>query len=98
MLSTMQDVPLTVTRILRHGSTVHGTSQVITWTGDGAPQRRSFREIGERTAQLAHALRDDLGVTGDECVATFMWNRVPKTSGGSSPPDQGEQRTAPVPA
>ncbi|APY90931.1 fatty acid--CoA ligase [Streptomyces alfalfae] len=76
MLSTMQDVPLTVTRILRHGSTVHGTSQVITWTGDGAPQRRSFREIGERTAQLAHALRDDLGVTGDECVATFMWNNA----------------------
>ncbi|CAM5594913.1 Fatty acid--CoA ligase OS=Streptomyces alboniger OX=132473 GN=CP975_17135 PE=4 SV=1 [Streptomyces alboniger] len=76
MLSTMQDVPLTVTRILRHGSTVHGTSQVITWTGDGAPQRRSFREIGERSAQLAHALREDLGVTDDERVATFMWNNA----------------------
>ncbi|WP_447038656.1 long-chain fatty acid--CoA ligase [Streptomyces sp. DSM 118878] len=76
VLSTMQDVPLTVTRILRHGSTVHGTSQVITWTGDGAPQRRSFREIGERTAQLAHALREDLGVTDDERVATFMWNNA----------------------
>ncbi|WP_369215608.1 long-chain fatty acid--CoA ligase [Streptomyces flavofungini] len=76
MLSTMQDVPLTVTRILRHGSTVHGTSQVITWTGDGAPQRRSFREIGERAARLAHALRDDLGVTDDERVATFMWNNA----------------------
>lgn len=76
MLSTMQDVPLTVTRILRHGTTVHGTSQVITWTGEGAPQRRSFHELGERTAQLAHALRDDLGVTDDERVATFMWNNA----------------------
>ncbi|MGA4849919.1 long-chain fatty acid--CoA ligase [Streptomyces sp. G5(2025)] len=76
MLSTMQDVPLTVTRILRHGSTVHGTSQVITWTGEGAPQRRSYREIGERAAQLAHALREDLGVTDDERVATFMWNNA----------------------
>ncbi|MEU7644200.1 long-chain fatty acid--CoA ligase [Streptomyces huasconensis] len=76
MLSTMQDVPLTVTRILRHGSTVHGTSQVITWTGEGAPQRRSYREIGERAAQLAHALRDDLGVADDEPVATFMWNNA----------------------
>ncbi|GHE93725.1 long-chain-fatty-acid--CoA ligase [Streptomyces longispororuber] len=76
MLSTMQDVPLTVTRILNHGMTVHGASQVTTWTGDGAPQRRSFREIGARTAQLAHALRDDLGVTGDERVATFMWNNA----------------------
>ncbi|MGW0534731.1 long-chain fatty acid--CoA ligase [Streptomyces sp. NPDC003032] len=76
MLSTMQDVPLTVTRILRHGSTVHGTSQIITWTGEGAPQRRSYREIGERVAQLAHALREDLGVTDDERVATFMWNNA----------------------
>ncbi|MFE0175159.1 long-chain fatty acid--CoA ligase [Streptomyces sp. NPDC059002] len=76
MLSTMQDVPLTVTRILRHGTTVHGTSQVITWTGEAAPQRRSFHELGERTAQLAHALRDDLGVTDDERVATFMWNNA----------------------
>ncbi|QEV22390.1 long-chain fatty acid--CoA ligase [Streptomyces alboniger] len=74
MLSTMQDVPLTVTRILRHGSTVHGTSQVVTWTGEGAPQRRSFREIGERAAQLAHALREDLGVSDDDRIATFMWN------------------------
>ncbi|MFF3643036.1 long-chain fatty acid--CoA ligase [Streptomyces sp. NPDC002564] len=76
VLSTMQDVPLTVTRILRHGMTVHGTSQVITWTGEGAPHRRSYRELGERTAQLAHALREDLGVTDDERVATFMWNNA----------------------
>ncbi|MCX4665895.1 long-chain fatty acid--CoA ligase [Streptomyces sp. NBC_01381] len=76
MLSTMQDVPLTVTRILRHGTTVHGSSQVATWTGEAAPQRRSFREIGERSARLAHALREDLGVDGDERVATFMWNNA----------------------
>ncbi|EPH45996.1 long-chain fatty acid--CoA ligase [Streptomyces aurantiacus] len=76
MLSTMQDVPLTVTRILQHGTTVHGDAQVITWTGDTAPQRRSFREIGARAAQLAHALRDDLGVRDDDRVATFMWNNA----------------------
>ncbi|WP_030559811.1 long-chain fatty acid--CoA ligase [Streptomyces aureocirculatus] len=76
MLSTMQDVPLTVTRILNHGTVIHGDSQVITWTGDGAPQRRSFRDIGARAAQLAHALREDLGVEDDERVATFMWNNA----------------------
>ncbi|MGA4840914.1 long-chain fatty acid--CoA ligase [Streptomyces sp. G45] len=76
MLSTMQDVPLTVSRILRHGTTVHGTAQVTTWTGDSAPQRRSFREIGARAAQLAHALHDDLGIADDERVATFMWNNA----------------------
>lgn len=76
MLSTMQDVPLTVTRILEHGALVHGESQITTWTGEGEPHRRSFRAAGERANQLAHALRDDLGVTGDERVATLMWNNA----------------------
>ncbi|MDT3398628.1 long-chain fatty acid--CoA ligase [Streptomyces sp. B1866] len=76
MLSTMQDVPLTVSRILAHGTTVHASAQVTTWTGDGAPQRRSFREVGGRAARLAHALRDELGVTGDQRVATLMWNNA----------------------
>lgn len=75
MLSTMQDVPLTVSRILAHGSTVHGESQVITWTG-GDPHRRSFAEIGRRAAQLAHALRDELSVAGGERVGTLMWNNA----------------------
>ncbi|MFF3420694.1 long-chain fatty acid--CoA ligase [Streptomyces sp. NPDC002698] len=72
----MQDVPLTVTRILEHGALVHGESQITTWTGEGEPHRRSFREAGRRANQLAHALRDDLGVTGDERVATLMWNNA----------------------
>ncbi|GGU92453.1 long-chain-fatty-acid--CoA ligase [Streptomyces albospinus] len=76
MLSTMQDVPLTVSRILAHGSTVHGTAQVITWTGEAEPHRRTFAEIGRRAAQLAHALRDELGVAGEERVATLMWNNA----------------------
>ncbi|MDT0568044.1 long-chain fatty acid--CoA ligase [Streptomyces sp. DSM 3412] len=76
MLSTMQDVPLLISRILSHGSSIHGTSQVITWTGEGEPDRRSYAEIGARAAQLAHALRDDLGVDGDERVATLMWNNA----------------------
>ncbi len=76
MLSTMQDVPLLISRILTHGSTVHGTSQVISWTGEGEPERRSFAEIGARAAQLAHALREDLGVVDGERTATFMWNNA----------------------
>ncbi|MEU9286782.1 long-chain fatty acid--CoA ligase [Streptomyces sp. NPDC048275] len=76
VLSTMQDVPLLISRILTHGSVIHGTSQVITWTGEGEPQRRSYAEIGARAAQLAHALREDLGVEGDDRVATLMWNNA----------------------
>lgn len=76
MLSTMQDVPLLISRILTHGSTVHGTSQVISWTGEGEPERRSFKEIGDRSAQLAHALREELGVVDGERTATLMWNNA----------------------
>ncbi|MDX2938973.1 long-chain fatty acid--CoA ligase [Streptomyces ipomoeae] len=76
MLSTMQDVPLLISRILTHGSSIHGTSQVITWTGEGEPHRRSYAEIGARAAQLAHALRDDLAVEEGQRVATLMWNNA----------------------
>lgn len=76
MLSTMQDVPLTVTRILHHGMTIHGKSQVTTWTGESEPQRRSFAEVGGRATRLANALRDELGVSDDERLATLMWNNA----------------------
>ncbi|WJJ14349.1 long-chain fatty acid--CoA ligase (plasmid) [Prescottella equi] len=74
MLSTMNDLPLSVAQLLRHGSTVHADAEVVTWTEAGA-RRRSYAEVGRRCAQLAHALRG-LGVTGDERVATFMWNNA----------------------
>ncbi len=75
MQSTMQDVPLLISRILTHGSTIHGSSQVITWTGEGEPQRRSFAEIGARAARLAHALRE-LGVEEGQPTGTLMWNNA----------------------
>ncbi|MDO4909169.1 MAG: AMP-binding protein [Corynebacterium sp.] len=37
-------------------------------------ESQSFREIGARTAALAHVLDEDLGATGDARVATFMFN------------------------
>ncbi|MER6033264.1 long-chain fatty acid--CoA ligase [Streptomyces sp. NPDC001835] len=76
MLSTMQDVPLLISRILTHGSAVHGESRVTTWTGEAEPHHRTFAEIGARSAQLAHALRDGLGVRDDDRVATLMWNNA----------------------
>jgi len=75
VFSTMQDVPLTVARILMHGSTIHGSSTVTTWDGTG-PVTRTYAEVGARAGRLAHALRDELGVTGDMRVATLMWNNA----------------------
>ncbi|MGW5113438.1 long-chain fatty acid--CoA ligase [Nocardia sp. NPDC004123] len=74
MLSTMNDLPLSVAQLLRHGSTVHSEEEVVTWTEAG-PRRRSYGDVGRRCAQLAHALRG-LDVKGDERVATFMWNNA----------------------
>ncbi len=75
MLSTMQDdVPPTISRILRHGMTVHGDARITTWTGEAEPHRTTFRATGERAAQLAHALRDALGVRPEDRIATLMWN------------------------
>ncbi|MGV9878888.1 long-chain-fatty-acid--CoA ligase [Streptomyces sp. NPDC003006] len=78
----MSDVPLSLARILRYGSTVQGVSQIATWNGEGF-DRRSYAEVGERAACLAHAFRDRLGVrTGtrpeneQSVVGTFMWNNV----------------------
>ncbi|MBE1485510.1 long-chain fatty acid--CoA ligase [Plantactinospora soyae] len=75
MRSTMMDAPLQISRILEHGSTVHGAAEVVTWVGDGS-RRMTYAEVGAAAAQLAHALRDELGVTGDQRVATFMWNNA----------------------
>ncbi|MBV9513884.1 MAG: long-chain fatty acid--CoA ligase [Mycobacteriaceae bacterium] len=72
MDSTMQDFPLTITGILRHGTGWHANRKVITATGDGC-REATYGTIGERVAQLAHGLRK-LSITGDERVATFMWN------------------------
>ncbi|OJF13864.1 fatty acid--CoA ligase [Couchioplanes caeruleus] len=77
MRSTMMDTPLQVSRLLEHGSTVHATAEVVTWTGtDSGPSRITFAEVGRQAARLAHALRDDLGITGDQRVATLMWNNA----------------------
>src|SRR5512135_134047 len=72
MHSTMQDFPLTVTSLLRHGLALYGGSEVVTCTTDGA-RRASFAEVGRRTAQLAAAL-DRLGVQPGDRVATAQWN------------------------
>jgi fatty-acyl-CoA synthase len=75
MRATMMDTPLSVSRLLEHGRSVHGTSRVITWTGEGSRQM-TYAEVGADAARLAHALRDDLGITGDERIATLMWNNA----------------------
>ncbi|SEG89721.1 fatty-acyl-CoA synthase [Thermomonospora echinospora] len=74
MLSTMQDVPLQIRRLLEHGTARHASATVDTATPGGL-RRVSYAEIGVNAARLAHALRE-LGVGEGDRVATFMWNNA----------------------
>lgn len=74
MQSTMQNWPLTIGAILAHATGVHGARTVTTMTDDGF-RATTYREVGAQAAQLANALRR-LGITGDQRVATFMWNNT----------------------
>ena len=74
MYSTMQDFPLTIAAIMRHGCGVHGARTVSTATSTGY-RHSSYHDVGQRAAQLANALRG-IGITGDQRVATFMWNNA----------------------
>ena len=43
------DLPLTITSIMRYGTSVFGDGEVVTWTGDGT-RRRTYAEAGRRAA------------------------------------------------
>src|ERR1051325_7914343 len=88
MRSTMMETPLLISRLLEHGRTVHGSSEVITWTAAG-PRSMRYAEVGAAAARLAHALHDDLGVTGDERVATLMWNNAEHLIAYAAVPSMG---------
>jgi fatty-acyl-CoA synthase len=70
--STMQDSPMTVTQILRHGATVYADSVVATFEGDHV-RHATYAEVAERSARLAGALAS-LGVGAGDRVGTFLWN------------------------
>jgi acyl-CoA synthetase (AMP-forming)/AMP-acid ligase II len=71
--STMQDdFQLTITAILRHGSTVHGRSECVTWLGDRGVHV-SYAEIARNAERLAAALAA-FGISACDRVGTFCWN------------------------
>ncbi|MFC5939435.1 long-chain fatty-acid--CoA ligase [Corynebacterium choanae] len=73
MRATMPHIPLNVSQILRYGTRVHRDTQ-ITSVSNGELAVTSFGEMGARAAAFAHALHDELGLSGDDRVATLLWN------------------------
>ena len=68
----MQDAPLLISGIIRHGENVYAEKKVLTVTPDGV-EEATFYEISKRAERLAAALTK-LGVQPGDRVATFMWN------------------------
>ncbi len=72
MRSTMQDAPLLISGILRHGQYNHGDRQVITVEEDGA-RFATFTQVADRAERLAKVLAR-LGIGRGDRVGTFCWN------------------------
>jgi fatty-acyl-CoA synthase len=87
MQSTMQSFPLTIAAILRHASGVHGARKVTTATGSGY-RDCTYADLGAQAAALANGLHR-VGVTGDQRVATFMWNNAEHLAAYLAVPSMG---------
>jgi fatty-acyl-CoA synthase len=72
MLGLMQDFPLTIESILRHGEQVFGTRTILTQRAEDT-ERITFAELGTRSRQVAGVL-DTLGVSEGGRVGSFGWN------------------------
>jgi len=72
MRSTMQEGPLLISGLVRHGAWLYADKQIITCETDGY-RSASFAEVVERAERLAKALRH-LGVGEGDRVGTFCWN------------------------
>src|ERR1035437_8806989 len=72
MLGTMQDFPLTLNMLFRHGARIHSNSEVVSYHADRV-DRAKFGAVAGRTEQLAAALKR-LGIGEGDRVGTFCWN------------------------
>lgn len=71
--STMQEVPLSLGTVIRHGTATYPDAKVSVYDGVGT-EHTTFAELGRRAARLAHGLRSVLEARTAEPVATLMHN------------------------
>jgi fatty-acyl-CoA synthase len=75
MLSTMMQVPLSVSYLLERGKRLFGNREIVSRLPDGSFRRTDYLHLHGRARQLAAALVR-AGVKPGEPVATLMWNHA----------------------
>jgi len=73
MQGLMQDVQLTVDKILDHANQWHGHREIVTRSVEGPIVRTTYAEIHDRAKRMSNALLE-LGVKPGDRVATLAWN------------------------
>ncbi|NRA30088.1 MAG: long-chain-fatty-acid--CoA ligase [Parvularculaceae bacterium] len=73
MHGLMQNAPLLLTNILSHALRSSPDQEIVTRLVEGGMHRYTYREAGERIAQLAHALTD-MGIGVGDRVGVIGWN------------------------
>lgn len=73
MQGLMQDRPLLISSLIEHAAAFHGDTEIVTHSEEGPIRRRNYRQIRERSKQVANALAR-LGVEFGDRVGTLAWN------------------------
>jgi acyl-CoA synthetase (AMP-forming)/AMP-acid ligase II len=73
LVGLMQDRPLQISAIIRHGARYNGKREIVSRAADGAISRYGFREAEVRARRLAKGL-ERLGVRRSDRVASLAWN------------------------
>lgn len=62
-----------ISSLIDHAATFHGDTELVSRLPEGNIRRTTWREVGERSKQVANALAE-LGVERGDRVATLAWN------------------------
>lgn len=84
----MQGMQLSVASIIEHAATVHGEREVFTARGPGQLSSVAYGELAVRAARLANGLRE-VGVRGDQRVATLQWSNQEHLDSYAAVPSMG---------
>lgn len=73
MLGQMMSFPLTISSVMRHATTVHPRTEIVSVTHDHDRHRYTFHDCFQRAVKLANAFAGE-SINKGERVGTLAWN------------------------